>query len=205
MPEINHKDQPSIEQVAPKAATPNLAAALNKAGISPSDLEDQIKAILAKSKVEALSTASAKPTEPDWTKVTEADISNPAVFIPLIEHDIPDYMNIKLKDAEYEVVWASKDQRRVGQLLAEGYEYLRPEHIHPDFRLPLIFGSDKNYEYIDVVALRVHKRILYGKRRKALEISQRQLKNTNRPPKSRFTNDEDFSLDPGMNLYEAGV
>lgn len=191
MPEINHKPAPSVSP-AQVAATP--------------ELEKQVEAVL--SKIRTANANAAQPQEPDWSKITERDAYNPAIYIPVVEHDTPDYMNIKLKDAEYEVVWASKDQRRLGQLMAEGYDFLRPEHMHPEFKMPLLFSSDGSYEYIDVVALRVHKRILYGKRRRALEISQRQLKNSNKPPQQRLKNSfklspDDFQLDPGLSLYDA--
>jgi hypothetical protein len=137
----------------------------------------------------------AKPKEPDWSKLTEAEAMSAAVYIPVIEHDIPDYMNMKLKDAEYMCVWAAKDQRRIGQLQAEGYEFLRKEHIHPDFKLPLLFDGEGNYTYADVVCMRVHKRIVYGKRKKALQISLNQLANRNRPPRVKI--EGTFDLAPG--------
>ncbi len=117
--------------------------------------------------------------------MTEQQAMNPATYIPVIEHDIPDYMNIKLKDTEYEPVWASRDQRRLGQLLAKGYEFITPEMMADNFKVPLLFDSERHYVYSDVIAMRVHKRILYGKRRKAAEISLKQLKNKNRIPKTK--------------------
>jgi len=138
---------------------------------------------------------AAKPKEPDWSTLTEAEAMSAATYIPVIEHDIPDYMNMKLKDAEYMCVWASRDQRRIGQLQAEGYEFLKKEHVHPDFKLPLLFDSEGLYTYADVVCMRVHKRIVYGKRKKALQISLNQLANRNRPPRVKI--EGTFELTPG--------
>lgn len=200
MPEINHKTPAPVE-----ATVKNVAAAIVNSGVSADNLEQQIEAILHKRKLEA--AEAARPKEPDWTKVKEQDAYNPALYIPVFEHDIPDYMNIKLKDAEYEVVWASRDQRRLGQLQAEGYEFLRPEHVAPEFKMPLAFDSEHQYVYQDVIAMRVHKRILYGKRRRALEISQQQLRNKNKIPQQRVKGTFDLSpdvpdLEPGFSLYE---
>lgn len=201
MPEINHKAPlPGAETTAK-----NLASAIASTGVTADALETQIEAILKKRKAEAIE--AARPKEPDWSKTTEQDAYNPAVYIPVIEHDIPDYMNIKLKDQEYEVVWASRDQRRLGQLLAEGYEFLKPEHIAPDFKTPLAFDSEQQYIYQDVIAMRVHKRILYGKRRKALEISKQQLRNKNKIPQQRIKGTFELApdvpdLEPGFSLYE---
>jgi hypothetical protein len=179
MPEINHKD---------------VAAALNGSPVSAAALEEAIKRVLAKGKQERIE--AAQPKEPNWATMTEQDAYKASTYIPTVEHEVPDYMNIKLKDPEYEVVWASKDQRRIGQLMAEGYEFLIAEHVHPNFKLPLVFDSDKHYCYVDVIALRVHKRILYGKRRAGLELSQRQLGNNRRPPAARVSGTFDLQEVP---------
>ena len=195
MPEINHK---SSDPVATK-----IAEALVAEKVKPSDLETKILEVLQKRKAERLE--AAKPKEPDWATLTEADAYKPDVYIPMYDHDVPDYLNMKLKDQEYMCVWANKDQRRLGALLAEGYELLKPEHVSPEFRVPLRWSSEGTYEYADTICVRVHKRILLAKRRKALEISQKQLKITNRPPRSRFTPESDVELEPGLNLYEVGI
>jgi hypothetical protein len=148
-----------------------------------SELADKIKEVLAQQFHAA--REAAKPKEPNWAHVKESDIYNSDVYIPAIEHEVPDYINIELADPEYMVVWASRDQRRIGTLQAIGYEFLKPEHIHKNFKCPLTFDSEKCYVFMDVVAMRVHKRILLGKRRKALQVSLNQLVNRNRPPRVR--------------------
>lgn len=156
------------------------------AGMSTAEIEELVKKMLADA------TARNQPiprAEPDWTTLTESealDLSSP-IYIPVIEHDVPAYMDIRLEDAEYDVVWASQDQRRIGQLQAEGYEFLRREHISKSFKLPLKFDSEGLYKYQDTVAMRVHKRILYGKRRKVVETSYRQLKGAEQLAKSNLT------------------
>jgi hypothetical protein len=160
-----------------KVVAPVLAA------VATPDLEAAVAAALKK--LHAEKVEAARPQEPDWANLTEQDAYKASIYIPTIEHDIPDYMNMKLKDTEYEVVWASKDSRRIGQLLAEGYEYLKKEHVHPSFKIPLPFGSDGHYEYVDVVCMRVHKRILYGKRRRGFEVTQQQLGRAHKMPAMR--------------------
>jgi hypothetical protein len=220
MPEINHKDQPSIpatptptaQSKTPVTTAPNAAKEVAETivakGITSEDLEAQIAVILDKRR--AARVEAEKPKEPDWANLTEVQAYSPDVYIPVIEHDIPDYMTIKLKDTEYEPVWANRDQRRIGALLAEGYELIKPEHLAGDFKAPLKFESDGSYIYADVIALRVHKRILFGKRRKALEISQKQLKNTRGIPQQRIKGTFELTgdrpnLEPGLDLYETMV
>lgn len=204
MPEINHKDQPSIPvpastpKAAPEVTAQKLAAAIANAGVSNSDLEKQIEAILNKKKAEA--KAAMAPKEPNWSEISEQDAYNSDVYIPVIDHDIPDYMNMKLKDGEYDVVWASRDQRRLGQLTAEGYEFLKAEHVHPSFKLPLPFNGEGHYIYQDVIAMRVHKRILYGKRRRALEMSKNQLKRRGADARIKAKLAEIIEGDPSLEM-----
>jgi hypothetical protein len=186
MPEIKHINMPSIpvdsnQSIPPPQVTQplessaaQLAKAVADSKVPLSDIEKIVNDVLNKNKT--VRQEAAKPKEPNWSTLTEAQAYNPAVYIPVFEHDIPDYMNMKLKDTEYEPVWASRDQRRLGQLLAEGYELLKHEHVAESFKIPLTFNSEGSYIYQDVICLRVHKRILFGKRRRALEISQQQLK-----------------------------
>lgn len=192
MPEMNHKEPSAVSKIA---------QAVVSEGATSSDLEAKIMEILQKRKV--ANAAAAKPPEPNWAALTEADAYKPDVYIPVIDHDIPDYMNMRLKDQEYVCVWANKDQRRLGALLAEGYELLKKEHVHPEFQAPLVWSSEGTYEYADTVCMRVHKRIILSKRRKAFEISMKQLSTVSKPPRSRFTPDDDIALDPGMGFYEA--
>ena len=165
---------PDTNPVAPVTPEGNLSEAIKASGIDPTVLEAELDRIL-KEKVEARKRAF-DPKEPDYSSLKEEDYYNPDFYIPVITHDIPDYMHVKLKDTSYVPVWASLDQRRIGQLLAEGYEPLRKEHVAPGFALPLKFNSEGMYIYQDVVCLRVHKRIKVAKLRKIQEVSTGQLK-----------------------------
>ena len=179
MPEVTH----AAQTASPKTQAAAITSAVIDPNMSTEALEKIIESILLRRKAEAVE--AAKPKEPDWAKITEKEAYGAGVYIPVIDHELPDYMNLKLKDTEYECVWASQDKRRLGMLLNTGYEYVKLEHIHPDFKLPLQFETDGLYKYMDVVALRVHKRILYGKRVQALQTSINQLSNRNRPPRAR--------------------
>lgn len=156
------------QKVEPKAADPLSGLS----GSTVEDLEEAIRRVLAAQ----AKPKSTKRAEPDWASLSEEDAFKPGAYIPVIPHDIPEYLSMKLADTEYVCVWANRDQRRIGQLQAEGYEVLRPEHVARDFKTPLLFDSEKNYIYQDVIAMRVHKRIRFGKLRRIQEISQAQLK-----------------------------
>jgi hypothetical protein len=148
--------------------------AMSGAGVTSEQLEKAIHAVLDARKEKVLDGFKAK--EPDYATLSEKDIYGAGIYIPVVEHEIPEYMAIQLKDPEYVPVWASKDQRRLGQLLAEGYEFIKPEHIHPNFLCPLKFDSEGMYRYVDVIAMRVHKRIRFAKLRAIALRSAQQLK-----------------------------
>ena len=152
----------------------DLSAVLVSKGVSAETLEDIIRNVLDKRKAETVQKLT--PKEPDYRYLSEADAVNSAVYIPVIEHDLPDYMNVRLKDDEYIPIWVNKDQRQLGAKQAEGFEFLRKEDLASDFVAPLKFNSEGMYEYQDVVCMRVHKRIRFAKLRKFNEISKNQLK-----------------------------
>jgi len=179
----------------------NLAGAVTgavaAAGVPLVDLERTIEEILARRKRETIDKYIQK--EPDYSKLSESQIYSPDVYIPVIEHDLPDYMNMKLQDTEYVCVWANRDQRRLGELFAQGYEFLKREHVAREFQCPLKFDSEGMYVYQDVVCLRVHKRIRYAKLRRIQMLSQQQLKPANAKASAKATLMEKVILgDPAL-------
>jgi|SRR6516164_7909834 hypothetical protein len=157
---------------APTAA--DMAQVMSAGGITPEILEHMIEKLLTERKAKAI--AEFIPKEPDYKTLSEKDIASKDIYIPVIEHDLPDYMNMVLADDEYVPIWVNRDQRQVGTKQAEGYEFLEKKHIAPDFHVPLKFNSEGQYVYQDVVCMRVHKRIRFAKLRKYYEISRAQLK-----------------------------
>jgi len=159
------KEQPDISKAAEK---------LVSAGVSPETLEDVIKKVLDARKTAAVEALT--PKEPDYTKLSEDDALRQDIYIPVIEHDLPEYMSVRLKDNEYVAIWVNRDQRQLGAKLAEGFEFLKKEHLANDFLAPLKFDSEGLYIYQDVVCMRVHKRIRFAKLRKFYDLSRNQLK-----------------------------
>jgi hypothetical protein len=173
--------------------------AAKAAGVTTESLEAVIAQILDKRK--AATIDKLIPKEPDYKELNEADIYSQDVYIPVIEHELPDYMNMKLRDSEYVPVWANKDQRRLGALLAEGYEVLEKKHVDSSFTPPLKFTSEGTYEYQDVICLRVHKRIRFAKLRRIQQISQNQLKPMNAKANAKAKLVEDvIANDPSLDV-----
>lgn len=193
--------------VASSAPNPLGAVAANIANMTQEQLEEAINKVLGakkQEKKEEATPASPANAEPDWANLSETQALDLRVSnIPIYEHEVPSYMDIKLEDPNYIAVWANRDQRRIGHLLAEGYEFLRKEHISKEFSTPLKFDSEGMYIYVDVVAMRVHKRIAFGKRRKYVEQSFYQLKRQEEVAKSKLT--KVISNDPHLeDAFESG-
>lgn len=182
---IRISSEAAAKQVAQGAATaaaqvPASAPvpAYNISTMSAAELEEVIKKVLGATPPKEQPKAVSSLPEPDWGKLSEKDaldLRNP-ISIPVIEHEVPTYLEMQLADPEYICVWANRDQRRLGQLLAEGYELLKKEHVSPSFSVPLKWDGEGLYVYQDVIAMRVHKRILFAKRRRVVEKSYLQLK-----------------------------
>jgi hypothetical protein len=122
-------------------------------------------------KVEAKPAAPAQTPAPeiDWSRVTEREVADLNFPIPVIEHELPEYMTVYLKDNSYIAKWSHITQRRIGRLLAEGYEYVTPEDWDQNFPQILKFDSEGHLTFDDVVAVKIHKSRFYGKIRRENE------------------------------------
>src|SRR5215472_38793 len=101
-PEQQHElAQKNIEAQRAKAAASippapaNIASTLSAAGVDSATLEDIIKRVLDKRKEERIEEFI--PKEPDYKALSEKDIFAPGIYIPVIEHDIPDGYQPPLK------------------------------------------------------------------------------------------------------------
>jgi hypothetical protein len=164
-----------------RASVPNAPVVLpasTVASMTPAQLEETVRNILAGA-VKTGAVREPPPAEPDWSKVDEraaTDLSRD-MYIPVIEHDVPQYLDIRLADPEYIAVWVNRNPIRISEKKAEGYELVEERHLAKNYPVPLKFDSEGMYVYEDVVAMRVHKRIIFGKRRRAVEMSVNRLKN----------------------------
>jgi hypothetical protein len=122
----------------------------------------ELEAAQAVAKAVPAKTAGTDYVTPqiDWAKVSENDVYSLDFPIPVIEHELPDYMDIHLKSQEYVARWTHKLSRHLGTRLAMGYSYVEPEDWDPNFPLVLQFTEGKLF-CEDVVALKIHKSIYF--------------------------------------------
>ena len=145
--------------VAPKpvsaaAPTPDLQKLMQ-------EVLDLKKAVEAKDKQRAQAIANAKPPEIDWSKIEEKDIIDLSIDIPVIEQEIPSYLDVKLLDKNYISRWINTVPQRLGVCLAEGYSYVTKEDMDPRYPIFLAFDTSGHYSCGDVVALKILKSRYY--------------------------------------------
>jgi hypothetical protein len=150
-----------------------LGAAHSTASLDPrilellKDITDIKKKIEAKEESKVASSAQATaPKEIDWSKITEADIANLNIPIPVYEQETPEFLTVHLKDQNYTARWVHIMPERLGVCLATGYEYVKPEDLDERFPHPLSFDANNHYAHGDVVCLRIHKSRYLGAIRK---------------------------------------
>jgi hypothetical protein len=146
------------------------------------ELLEQFQKLSAKvdAKVAAQPTATAvakteiaKAAEIDWSQVNENQVFDLSFQIPVIEHELPSYMEVHLKDQNYVARWCNRSPRRLGPLMASGYEFVTPEHWDESFPHILNFDGEGHLIMDDVVLLRVHKsRYFSALRRTHMKSSQ---------------------------------
>ena len=105
-------------------------------------------------------TAPAKK-EIDWSTIAEKDIINMSVDIPVIDQEVPAYMDVHLLDKSYVARWVNKMPERLGVCLASGYSYVTKEDMDPLFPIVLNFDTEHHYSCGDVVCLRIPKSRYY--------------------------------------------
>jgi hypothetical protein len=157
------------------AATPHQnPTALPPAPQGQNDTLDQIKALYREvTELKAKQTAAEQPTAAaagpvsapkpiDWTKITEADIANLNIPIPVIEQETPEYLTVHLKDKNYVPRWVHILRERLGPALASGFSYVAQEDLDMNYPHPLLFDANAHYSHGDVVCLKILKERYFG-------------------------------------------
>ena len=155
------------------------------------DVMDLKAKVAAKEKVEAASVSEKQPKQIDWTKVTEDDIANLNINIPVIEQETPEYLTVHLKDKNYVARWVHIMRERLGPALASGYEYVTQDMLDMNYPHPLLFDANGQYSHGDVVCLRILKERYYGAiRRNYLKTMAIHGRGVNKAKLEQFVQDD---------------
>lgn len=125
-------------------------------------LENTIKQILKGQNGVKLGKVPEKSEPLDFTKISEDSIFDFNVPIEAIEHGVPDYLTIQLKDKNYHPRWIHKTPRRLGEMKALGYTYVEGEDIENFESLKETRDENGLFRYDDVVAMKIPKVKIFG-------------------------------------------
>jgi hypothetical protein len=155
----------------PKVVAPEETKA--PSGAELVELLQKVARLEAKVEAKPAAQTESKPVEIDWSKVSESAVSDLNFPIPVIEHELPDYMTVHLSDNNYVAKWIHKMESHLGTMLASGYEFITPEDWDLNYPQVLKFNSEGHLTFEDVVACKVHKSRYFGKlRREQLKSMQ---------------------------------
>jgi len=146
----------------PTSAAPAAKVDLEQIKQMLKDVEDLKNKVAAKAAAPAKETLSPKPMQIDWSKITEADIANLDVPIPVYEQESPEYLTVHLKDKSYVPRWIHVLPERLGVCLATGYSYVEKEDLDSNYPHPLNFDQNGKYTHGDVVCLKIQKERYFG-------------------------------------------
>lgn len=110
-----------------------------------------------------LATKGVSAADIDWSKVTDKQIAELDFPIPVIEHELPDYMNVHLADNNYIAKWIHKLPSHLGTMKASGYDFITESDWDNNFPKVLAFNSEGHLAIEDVVACKIHKSRYFGK------------------------------------------
>jgi hypothetical protein len=208
----NGNETPKNPTISAVAVTTSTVSATGKEAVSTSaPVPDQIMELLAKvSKLEAkvdlkedakkassgaLNNADARAI--DWSKVTEKDIFEMDFPLEVIEQEVPEYMNVYLKDNNMVARWCHKSERHLGTRIAQGYDFVKESDWDENKPQILKFNSEGHLTCEDVVAMKISKMRYYSSL-KRVQLKSTQLKNVNNFNKVKGALNQSMSNIRGM-------
>lgn len=138
-------------------------------------LEDTLKEILKGQNGVKLGKVPDKPVDLDFTKISESDVYDLTVPILAIDHGVPDYLNVELKDKNYTSRWVHKTPRRLGPMKAMGWTPVSKEDIENIEALKDTMDENGFFRYDDVILMKIPKMKYFGLLRRNYERTRNQV------------------------------
>jgi hypothetical protein len=101
----------------------------------------------------------------DFSTLREDSIFDLNVPIQAIDHQIPEYLNIKLIDPNFAPRWIQTSTKRLGQARSQGWVYITKEDLAEKLHVEIEADSSGHYVYIDTVAMKIPKQKLFSQLR----------------------------------------
>lgn len=144
-----------------------------------------------------------KPKPVDWNKMTELQVFDLDVPIETFGHDLPDYMNVKLKDNNFSLRWVQKMPRRLGPMKAKGFTFVRKEDIEGELNIAIEEDENGVIRFDDVILMKIPKQQYFGMLRANHERALKMVdpKAAHKTAAARVINDMKSSED-GAGAYD---
>lgn len=102
------------------------------------------------------------PVVIDWTKMSEKDVFDMSVPIELVDHSMPDYMKVELKDSNFVPRWVHKMDRRLGPMKSKGFLFVTADEIQGELNIAISPNADGIFQHDDVFLMKIEKRKYFG-------------------------------------------
>ena len=180
-----------VEQKAEAKAPPQSEDELRILNARIKDMETAMR-LLQQGRDNVKLRAAAIERQPiDWTKIAEKDIFELDMPVELVDHTMPDYMNVVAKDSSMALRWVHKMPRRLGPVKAMGFQFAHKEDIEGELNVAIEENADGRLQSDDVILMMIPKRIYFGMLRKNHEkaLSMVNPKQKHKIEKDRVMND----------------
>jgi hypothetical protein len=127
-------------------------------------LEQELKRLISGRDGVTVKAAPAKPV--DFEKLSEKDVFDLSIPIDVITHDLPDYVEVHLKDQNYVPRWVFKHSRRLGPMIAIGWTYVTEEDLAEKLKLEQPLDENGHFTLDDVVLMKCQKAKYFGQLRR---------------------------------------
>lgn len=167
---LNESSRPTIPPVipTPKAQPkPTIQEVADAAARMSNDDLAKLTEMVASQLAAKASQPDKKSAVPryitDFSNLSEASIYDMSIPIQAISHEIPDFLNVKLRDKNFEARWIQTNSRRLGQAIAEGFTYITKEELAENLQVHVTPDASGHFVYADVVLMKLPKEKLYAR------------------------------------------
>lgn len=151
-------------------------------GLSNEQMQDFAARVMVAT--QQLNAQKQEPTKDryitDFSNIGEESIFDLSVPIKVIDHTMPDFLDVKLKDKNFVARWIHTGQRRMGQARAQGWTYVTREDLETDLLVEITTDVAGHFIYTDVVLMKLTKNKYYGALRANFQRALNMAGNSNR-------------------------
>lgn len=182
LPNIDDLDDPAvINQVASESTGKKLTREEQIEFIK--NLDDDMMVVFAKRVQEHIQEdlkAKTEKPKPQWVTdfsvLHENNVFDLNTPIQAIDHQIPEYLDIKLLDANFAPRWIQTSSKNLGTKRSQGWSYITEEDLAEGLKVEIEEDSSGHFVYIDTVAMKIPKSKLYSQLRsnylRAIQLTQ---------------------------------